>query len=115
MEAEPLRLSFEGGLAFRKGLQAEGVLTAESNSLRAALAWGGIEPPTKGGFGPFSLKAQAAFTPAGLALSGLTVELDGNRAQGGLTLTRDGEPPARAGNAGERNRRFLALMPAVSR
>ncbi len=93
MEAEPLRVSFEGGLAFRKGLQAEGVFAAESNSLRAALAWGGIEPPTKGGFGPFSLKAQAALTPAGLALSGLAVELDGNRAQGGLTLTRDGSRP----------------------
>lgn len=97
LEAEPLRVSFEGGLAFRKGLQAEGVFAAESNSLRAALAWGGIEPPTKGGFGPFSLKAQAAFTPAGLALSGLTVELDGNRAQGGLTLTRDGSRPLAQG------------------
>ena len=97
MEAEPLRVSFEGGLAFRKGLQAEGAFAAESNSLRAALAWGGIEPPTKGGFGPFSLKAQAALTPAGLALSGLTLELDGNRAQGGLTLTREGERPLAQG------------------
>jgi AsmA protein len=65
VEAEPLQLSFEGGLAFRRGLQAEGVFAAESNSLRAALAWGGIEPPTKGGFGPFSLKAQAASHPPG--------------------------------------------------
>jgi AsmA protein len=97
LEAEPLRISFEGGLAFRKGLQAEGVLAAESNSLRAALAWGGIEPPTKGGLGPFSLKAQAALTPAGLALSSLTLELDGNRAQGGLTLTREGERPLAQG------------------
>ena len=97
VEAEPLRVSFEGGLAFRKGLQAEGVLAAESNSLRAALVWGGIEPPTTGGFGPFSLKAQAAFTPAGLALSGLAIELDGNRAQGGLTLTRDGARPLAQG------------------
>jgi AsmA protein len=93
LEAEPLRVSFEGGLAFRRGFQAEGVLAAESNSLRAALAWGGIEPPTKGGFGPLSLKAEATFTPAGLVLSGLNVELDGNRAQGGLTLTRDRERP----------------------
>jgi len=97
LEAEPLRVSFEGGLAFRKGIQAEGVLAAESNSLRTALAWGGIEPPTKGGFGPFSLKAQATLTPAGLALSGLAIELDGNRAQGGLTLTRDGDRPLAQG------------------
>jgi AsmA protein len=93
LEAEPLRVSFEGGLAFRRGFQAEGALAAESNSLRAALAWGGIEPPTTGGFGPLALKAQATFTPAGLALSGLTIELDGNRAQGGLTLTRDSDRP----------------------
>ena len=97
LEAEPLRVNFEGKLAFRKGLQAEGVFAAESNSLRAALAWGGIEPPTKGGFGPFSLKAQAAFTPAGLALSGLTVELDGNRAEGGLTLSLDAGRPLAQG------------------
>ena len=92
-ESEPVRIGFEGGLVFRKGIQADGALAAESNSARAALAWAGIDPPTKGGFGPFSLKAQAAFTPAGLALSGLVIELDGNRALGGLTLTREGERP----------------------
>jgi AsmA protein len=97
LEAEPMRISFEGGLAFRKGIQAEGVFAAESKSLRAALTWGGIEPPTKGGFGPFSLKAQATLTPAGLALSALAVELDGNRAEGGLTLTRDGDRPLAQG------------------
>ena len=91
LEAEPLRLGFEGGLVFRKGLQAEGALSAESNSARAALAWGGIEPPMKGGFGPFALKAQATLTPTGLALAGLAIELDGNRAEGGLTLSHDGE------------------------
>ena len=93
LEAEPLRIGFEGGLAFRKGIQAEGTLAADSNSLRAALAWAGVEPPTKGGFGPFSLKSRAAFTPAGLSLSALSVEIDGNRAQGALTLTREGDRP----------------------
>jgi AsmA protein len=89
LEAEPLKIGFEGGLGFRKGLQAEGALAIESNSLRTALASMGLQPPTRGGFGPFSLKAQAQLTPASLAISGLAIELDGNRAEGGLTLTLD--------------------------
>ncbi|HLL27018.1 MAG TPA: AsmA family protein [Xanthobacteraceae bacterium] len=92
LDSEPLRFGFEGGLAFRKGLQAEGALTVESNSLRAALAWSGIEPPTKGGFGPFLLKSQAMLTPAGLVLSALAIELDGNRAEGSLTLAQADRP-----------------------
>jgi len=90
LDAEPLRLAFDGGLAFRKGFQAEGALSAEANSARAALLWAQIEPPTQGGFGPFSLRAQAALTPAGLSLSPITLDLDGNRTQGALTLSRDG-------------------------
>src|SRR5262249_49326264 len=52
LETEPARLAFEGGLAFRRGFQAEGTLSAEAISARAALLWAGIEPPTRGGFGP---------------------------------------------------------------
>lgn len=85
-EAEPLRASFEGGLAFRKGIQADGSLTMESPSLRTVLASFGIELPTNGGFGPFVLKTKAQITPAALTASALAIELDGNRADGTLTL-----------------------------
>jgi AsmA protein len=90
LDAGALRLGFDGGIAFRSGLQGEGVVAADGPSLRRALTWFAIEPPTRGGFGAFSLKANAALTPSALALSGLAVELDGNRAEGGLTLKREG-------------------------
>jgi AsmA protein len=90
LDGGALRVGFDGGIAFRNGLQAEGVLAADGPSFRQALAWLAIEPPTRGGLGAFSLKAQAALTPATLSLSGLIVELDGNRAEGGLTFKREG-------------------------
>jgi AsmA protein len=89
LDAGALRLGFDGGIAFRNGVQGEGVLAADGPSLRRALTWFSIEPPTHAGFGAFSLKANAALTPAVLSLSGLAVELDGNRAEGGLTLKRE--------------------------
>lgn len=96
-ESEPLRVGFEGGLAFRKGLQADGSLTMESGSLRTVLASLGIELPTRGGFGPFSLKTKAQITPTALTASALAIELDGNRADGTLTLTFDTGKPSLQG------------------
>lgn len=97
LEAAPLKFGFEGGLSFRKGLQAEGALAIESSSLRTALSSMGLQAPTRGGFGAFSMKSQAQLTPASLAISGLSVELDGNRAEGGLTLTLDARRPSLQG------------------
>ena len=85
IDAEPLRLAFEGGLAYRNGIQADGTVAAEAKSLRSALSLMSIAPLTRDGLGSFKLKAQAALTGNSLALSGLSVELDGNRAEGGLT------------------------------
>jgi AsmA protein len=89
LEAENQRFTFDGGLAFRNGPQIEGVLAADGRSLRNALAWLGIEAPARGGFGPYSLKTRLAFTPGSLALSALAVELDGNLAEGGVTLKHE--------------------------
>ncbi len=86
LKSESLRIGFEGGLAFRNGIQADGVLSIDSENLHAAFAALTLEPPTRGGFGPFSMKAQAQLTPTALALSGLTAKLDGNLAEGALTL-----------------------------
>jgi AsmA protein len=89
LESEPLNISFDGGLAYRNGLQADGAVAAEAKSLRAALSLLPVAPLTRGGFGPFKLKARAALTPVSIALNGLSLELDGNRAEGGLTIKRD--------------------------
>jgi len=89
LESDLLSLAFDGGVAYRNGVQADGALSADAKSLRAALAHLTVAPLTRGGFGSFKLKAKAALTPASLALSALSVELDGNRVEGGLTLKRD--------------------------
>jgi AsmA protein len=85
LDAEPLKIAFEGGLAYRNGIQAGGTLSADAKSLRDALSLFAVPPLTRGGFGPFKLKGQAALTGNSLAITGLSIELDGNRAEGGLT------------------------------
>lgn len=91
-ETESLRAGFEGEFAFRKGLQADGALSLESHSLRTLLAAFGIEVPTRGGFGAFSLKSRAQITPAALTASKLSIELDGNRADGTMSLAIGARP-----------------------
>ena len=91
LETDAAKFAFEGGIAYRNGIQADGVIAAEASSLRTVISSLAAVPPiTRGGFGPFKLKAQAAITANSLALSGLTIELDGNRAEGGLTLKQAG-------------------------
>jgi AsmA protein len=86
----PLKFAFEGNWSTRPTLKIDGVLTADSTSLRNTLRWSGIRPLTGGGFGPFALKAKAAITSGTIALSAVNVELDGNVAEGVLTFATDG-------------------------
>jgi AsmA protein len=90
VETDPLKVGFEGGIAYRNGVQADGVLAADAKSLREGLTLLSFAPLTRGGFGPFKLKAQAALTANSLALTGVSIDLDGNRAEGGLTAKYDG-------------------------
>lgn len=91
LEAEAGRLAYEGFVAFNAAaLQGEGVLSADGKSLREALALIGTSVPSATGFGRFSIKSKLALTPVTMNLSNLSVELDGNRAEGGLTWKKDG-------------------------
>ncbi len=91
LELEPGRLAYEGGIVLAaNALQAEGNFSADGRSLRDTLALFGIALPAKNGFGRFSLKSAVTLTPIALTFSNLSVELDGNRADGGFTLKRDG-------------------------
>lgn len=84
-----LRLAFEGNLRVQNGVLAEGSLAADATSLRSVLALIPVAPLSAGGFGPLKLKAQAALTPAALTLTGLSLEIDGNRSEGVLTVKRE--------------------------
>lgn len=88
----PAKLAFDGHLMRRPGLKVEGALAADGDSLREALRWAGRTPLPGGGFGRFALKAQTSIAGATLALWNVSAELDGNSAEGVLTLATEGRP-----------------------
>ncbi|MGE0525322.1 MAG: AsmA-like C-terminal region-containing protein, partial [Variibacter sp.] len=84
-----LKLGFDGHFSYRPTLKVEGNLSADSMSLRSALRWTGQTPPPGGGLGHFTLKSQTNIVGTTVALSNVNVELDGNSAEGVLTVTSD--------------------------
>jgi AsmA protein len=102
VDSELLRVGFDGGIAYRNGIQADGAVAADAKSLRKVIAHVSYLPLTRDGFGPFKLKAQAALTSNSLALSALSLDLDGSRADGGLTVKHgDGRTSIQATLASE--------------
>jgi AsmA protein len=90
LSGEPLQLAFDGAASDQPTLKIEGTLGVESPSLRDALRWTGRSELPFGGFGRFALKAQSTVSGGVVSLSDVNVELDGNRAEGVLTLSSDG-------------------------
>lgn len=90
IESESARLAYEGGISMQgSALHGEGSLSADGRSLREALALFGASVPSPTGFGRFSVKSKVSLTPIALTFSNLSLELDGNRADGGLIWKRD--------------------------
>src|SRR5262245_20808540 len=92
----PLKLAFDGSLANRTSLMMEGIMTVDSVSLRNALRWMGQQVPGSGGFGRFALKARANVVGASVALTNVNVELDGNAAEGVMTVANNGRQTLQA-------------------
>jgi AsmA protein len=92
VEGDALKLGFDGGVAYRNGLQADGTVAAEAAALRTVLTQLLPAPPiTRGGFGPFKLKGHLNIAANTASVTKLTVELDGNRAEGGFTFKPSGD------------------------
>src|SRR5262249_45766648 len=85
----PMKLAFDGVMSNKPTLKLEGTLAADAASLRDTLIWTGMKPLPGGGFGRFTLKAQAAMSSRAIALSGVDIALDGNVAEGVLTFSND--------------------------
>src|SRR5438874_820657 len=92
----PLKLAFDGSVANRTSLMMEGTVTVDSLSLRNALRWMGQPVPGSGGFGRFALKARANVVGASVALTNVNVELDGNVAEGVMTVANNGRQTMQA-------------------
>src|SRR3954471_23831790 len=92
----PLKLAFDGSVANRTSLMMEGIVTVDSVSLRNALRWMGQQVPGSGGFGRFALKARANVVGGSVALTNVNVELDGNAAEGVMTVANNGRQTLQA-------------------
>jgi AsmA protein len=92
----PMKLAFDGAIANRTSLVMEGVVTADSLSLRNALRWIGQSPPGSGGFGRFAMKARANVVGSSVALTNVNLEIDGNAAEGVMTYTNNGRQSLQA-------------------
>jgi AsmA protein len=83
----PLKLVFDGSASWQPTLKAEGTLSIDAPSLRDAMLWTGKSKIPFGGFGRFALRAQSTVGDGVISLSNVNVELDGNAAEGALTLS----------------------------
>jgi len=90
LTSAPLNLAFDGGATDQPTLKIDGTLDVESPSLRDALHWAGKSEVPFGGFGRFALRAQSDIGGGVASLSNVNVELDGNSAEGALTLAVEG-------------------------
>jgi AsmA protein len=96
LASAPLKLAFDGTVANRTSMMMEGTVTVDSLSLRNALRWMGQSVPGGGGFGRFALKARANVVGASIALTNVNVELDGNVAEGVMTVANNGRQTLQA-------------------
>jgi len=96
LASAPLKLAFDGTVANRTSMMMEGTVTIDSLSLRNALRWMGQSVPGGGGFGRFALKARANVVGASVALTNVNVELDGNVAEGVMTIANNGRQTLQA-------------------
>lgn len=106
----PLKFAFDGNFSHRPTLRVEGVLAADSPSLRDVFHWATDRSMAGGAFQRFSLKAQTTVTGRNIALSKVNVELDGNAGEGVLTYVADGRRTLQGTLAVER----LDLTPYTS-
>jgi AsmA protein len=108
----PLKFAFDGNMSRSPTLRVEGVLAADTPSLRDALNWSVVadRPAVGSAFQRFALKAQTTVVGRNIALSKVNLELDGNAGEGVLTYAVDGRRTLQGTLAVER----LNLTPYMS-
>ena len=89
LSGAPVKVAFDGAASDQANLKIDGTLSVESPSLREALRWADTRQLPFGGFGRFALRAQSSIADGIVSMSGVNVELDGNVAEGVITLSTD--------------------------
>ncbi len=85
----PVKAAFDGALSAQPTLKVDGTLSIETPSLRDALRWTDARRLPFGGFGHFALRGHSSMSGGAVSLSNVNVELDGNTAEGVITLSTD--------------------------
>ncbi|MCA0317378.1 MAG: AsmA family protein [Proteobacteria bacterium] len=89
----PMKSAFEGTVTNGDTLTAAGAMTLETGSLRQLLRWLGQNPGIGPSFGTFALKGDVQLQPNSLAFTKVNTELDGNVADGALSISFEGARP----------------------
>jgi AsmA protein len=89
LSSAPAKVTFDGTASDQASLKLDGMLNVEAPSLREALHWADARQLPFGGFGRFALRAQSSMADGVVSMSGVNVELDGNVAEGVITLSTD--------------------------
>jgi AsmA protein len=110
LTSSPLNVAFDGTASNRPALKMAGTLDIDSPSLRDALYWTSSSRVPFGGFEHFALRAQSSVDNDAISLTDVDVELDGNKAEGVLTLAVDGHRAVQGTLAAD----SLNLSPYVS-
>ncbi len=92
LESTVARTSFTGTAALLDAHQLEGNVTASSTSLRDLVALFGYAAGPEPALGPAALSGDVNWVGGEIALDNALVELDGNAAEGALTVTLGDEP-----------------------
>jgi AsmA protein len=85
----PVKAAFDGAMSAQPTLKIDGTLSVETPSLRDALHWTDARRLPFGGFGHFALRGHSSISGGAVSLSNVNVELDGNTAEGVITLSTD--------------------------
>jgi AsmA protein len=85
----PVKAAFDGAMSAQPTLKIDGTLSIETPSLRDALRWTDARRLPFGGFGHFALRGHSSMSGGAVSLSNVNVELDGNMAEGVITLSTD--------------------------
>jgi AsmA protein len=89
LSGAPLKAAFDGAMSAQPAFKIDGTLSVESPSLRDAMHWTDAGQLPFGGFGRFALRAHSSIGGGMASLSNVNVELDGNVAEGVITLSTD--------------------------
>ena len=85
----PVKAAFDGAMSAQPSFKIDGTISVESPSLRDTMHWTDASRLPFGGFGHFALKGHSSIGGGVVSLSNVNVELDGNSAEGVITLSTD--------------------------